>query len=283
MGFSLLVEKVGPSNCNTGTMPVTVGAPSQSLLIEVQPLLQQSFVEFGTVIENPEPTSEPTAEDRRLPLNAVRANQGTAVKYQDVTDMLDLYSSAPSKVASKAVMNMFVCAPRDLRRETDGDRSIQGLEGTFLVEILERHPFTTQTFLPLGLSTAEEESARYLVIVAPSHPPSREDEHLPVPLDGVSDRSRYHLPGRGLPNLAKLRAFIAMGSQAVTYGAGTWHAPMVVIGKKPIDFVVVQFSNGVEVEDCQEAVLKYPNDQASIRVAIRDTGLGQSRSNPAKL
>ena len=30
---------------------------------------------------------------------------------------------------------------------------------------------------------------------------------------------------------------------------------MVVIGDKPIDFVVVQFANGVGIEDCQEAGL----------------------------
>ena len=34
------------------------------------------------------------------------------------------------------------------------------------------------------------------------------------------------------------------------------HAPMVVIGKEPIDFVVVQFANGVDIEDCQEAELE---------------------------
>ena len=48
---------------------------------------------------------------------------------------------------------------------------------------------------------------------------------------------------------------MANGNQAVTYGAGTWHAPMVVIGERPIDFVVVQFANDVGIEDCQEIVL----------------------------
>ena len=42
----------------------------------------------------------------------------------------------------------------------------------------------------------------------------------------------------------------------MTYGAGTWHAPMVVIGERPIDFVVVQFANGVGSEDCQEVELE---------------------------
>jgi len=49
---------------------------------------------------------------------------------------------------------------------------------------------------------------------------------------------------------------VATGNQAVTYGAGTWHAPMAVIGDRPIDFVVVQFANGVGIEDCQEISLE---------------------------
>lgn len=61
------------------------------------------------------------------------------------------------------------------------------------------------------------------------------------------------LPGAGLPDLTRARAFVATAEQAVTYGAGTWHAPMVALGEPgtALDFVVVQFANGVDVEDCQ--------------------------------
>lgn len=55
-----------------------------------------------------------------------------------------------------------------------------------------------------------------------------------------------------MPDLNNIQAFIARGDQAVTYNAGTWHAPMVVLGEKPIDFVVVQYANGVANDDCQE-------------------------------
>ena len=37
----------------------------------------------------------------------------------------------------------------------------------------------------------------------------------------------------------------------VTYGVGTWHAPMVVVGGRA-DFVVVQHLSGRGNEDCQE-------------------------------
>jgi hypothetical protein len=42
---------------------------------------------------------------------------------------------------------------------------------------------------------------------------------------------------------------------------------MVVIGKEPIDFVVVQFANGVDIEDCQEAELS-KEERGRLSVAI---------------
>jgi len=218
--------------------------PTASRIIETEPLCQKSFAEFGTVIENPAPSLIPSLHISSLPSNAVQANQGSALKYLDVTHMIDLYGSAPSHEPAKAVMNMFVCAPRPLLPSQQ-----VGMAGNFPVKILERHPFTTQTFIPLGLSASELQKARYLVIVAPSLSPSPADDGLPVP---TPTEDSGPLPGRGLPDVKNIRAFIANGAQAVTYGAGAWHAPMVVIGRNPIDFVVVQFANGVAIEDCQE-------------------------------
>lgn len=59
-----------------------------------------------------------------------------------------------------------------------------------------------------------------------------------------------------MPDLSRITAFLADGSQAITYGAGTWHAPMVVLGDRDVDFVVVQWANGVGEEDCQEVLLE---------------------------
>ena len=232
-------------------MPVTIGRPNGQIVLETRPLSQSVFSTFGTVIENPAPSLLPSSNLKTIPLNAVQANQGSALKYLDVTHMKDFYSCAPSKEKAKAVMNMFVCAPRSLLPSQESS-----IEGLFPVTILERHPYTTQTFIPLGISPLEANEARYLVIVAPSLPPSSADENLPVP---ASTANNERLPGRGLPDLQKIRAFIANGSQAVTYGAGTWHAPMVAIGNKAIAFVVVQFANGVGIEDCQEVVWKGKN------------------------
>lgn len=248
-------------------MPVTINANVKDKIIHTKPLNQDDFATFGTVIQNPAPAVIPSSSIKNLPPNAVQANQGTALKYLDVTHMKDFYGSAPSQRVANAVMNMFVCSPRSLLPSHDSN-----IGGLFPVTILERHPFTTQTFIPLGISPSEQEDVCYLVVVAPSLTPSLIDETLPVPVlssqttTSEGNGNDEKLPGRGLPDLNRLQAFLANGSQAVTYGAGTWHAPMVVVGKKPIDFVVVQFANGVGIEDCQEAELETTDKDICVAV-----------------
>ena len=135
-------------------------------------------------------------------------------------------------------MSMFACFPRkDLKN------------GIFNVKILERHPFTTQTFTPLGLAGSDS-ATQFLVIVAPS---------LSGSLQGVTSP----------PDLSRLEAFICTGGQAVTYSAATWHAPMVALGKKRIDFVVTQFVSGIADEDCQEVLVG-----EGLGVSVKELGFG---------
>jgi ureidoglycolate lyase len=286
-------------------MPTSMPCPSIRIPMEL--LTPTAFSQFGTVIENPatSPSSKLAIPDRVPPPEHVQANQGFATKYLDVTHMSNLYSLAPSKRPAKAVMNMFVCKPRNMRSnepsesmpsswgdlDLDEDEDGNGnFEKQLLdVKILERHPFTTQTFIPMGLS-AQDKHTQYLVIVAPTLPASASKRHIgrppPYPTPVVERRKSFkdifararpapystestppspqfeklhpsaRPKGPGLPDLKNLRAFVARGDQAVTYGAGTWHAPMIVIGDRPIDFVVVQFANEVGTEDCQEVELK---------------------------
>lgn len=80
------------------------------------------------------------------------------------------------------------------------DLSIATLEPTdlpMLARILERHPYSSQTFMPL-------KAARYLVIVAPD----RDD---------------------GGPDIERVRCFLAAGSQGITYRRGVWHHGMTVL------------------------------------------------------
>lgn len=296
-------------------MPTSMPCPS--IRIPVELLTQTSFAQFGTVIENPAHSPLPPSQRGPDPV-AVSANQGSALKLLDVTHISNLYDLAPSRKPARAVMNMFVCAPRSLRPHEpsqsmpsswgdldfdeddygDADRQL------FDVGILERHPFTTQTFIPLGLAGAEKHT-QYFVIVAPTLPASASRRHTgrppPYPTPQVrrqrsikdifararpspyanenappsSQFSRLHPSARpkgpGLPDLKNIRAFLATGTQAVTYGAGTWHAPMAVIGERPIDFVVVQFANDVGAEDCQEIVLKPEKNAEEGVVVLVDT------------
>jgi len=144
---------------------------------------------------------------------------------------------------------MFACFPRTLRKTPNANA-----EGSiFDVRILERHPYTTQTFIPLGVSPSDP-STQFLVIVAPS---------LPSTIQSIDGKEEVQRP----PDLENLKAFICKGDQAVTYGAGTWHAPMVVLGRRRVDFVVLQFVNGVGDVDCQEVVMG-----EGVEVAVGDGG-----------
>lgn len=213
--------------------------------VTAEPLSQQAFAPFGHAISNVRPDVHPSAFAARastLPPNAVTANQGTAIQYRDVSRVRNLYGQAPSG-RGEPKMTMFVCAARPLPTTEEAPH------GQFTVRLMERHPFTTQTFTPVASSASS-----YLVVVAPSLGPGEFDRDLPVP-EGDDD-----LPGRGLPDLRRLRAFVATGAQAVTYGAGTWHAPMVVLGEEgtTMDFVVFQFGSGEGVEDCQLVEFESP-------------------------
>ncbi|KAI1416188.1 hypothetical protein F5Y13DRAFT_128697 [Hypoxylon sp. FL1857] len=260
-----------------------------SLTLTAEPLTPTAFSPFGSVLANPAPERRPhNTPASSLPpgYGAVSANQGTAIQYRALAPPLrNLYDQAPSRKPATPRTTMFVCGARQLLPDSeenqDQDRakdkrshkqkqkqkhkraahsrdssnssdSSSGSRsspeaGLFPLQILERHPYTAQTFIPLGASS----KSHYLVIVAPSLPPTEAAGDLPVP-------TGKDLPGRGLPDLSGLRAFVATGSQAVTYGAGTWHAPMAALGDAgtAIDFVVVQFANDEPVEDCQEVALE---------------------------
>ncbi|KAI5204798.1 ureidoglycolate hydrolase [Aureobasidium subglaciale] len=275
-----------------------------NLNLAVQPLTQDAFAEFGTVIENPA-----NATGRSVEPKVVKANQGSALKYIDVSHVSNFYHLAPSGNPARAVMNMFVCSPRQLQSFTSGSDTAQGRASKFPVQIVERHPFTPQTFVPLGLAAGDATTV-YLVIVAPTsnttdrplpypqHAPKRQrswteifSRARPSPCDDSSDSSSSsdssHGPqppkGPGEPDLSRVRAFLANGSQAVTYGPGTWHAPMVVLGAKAIDFVVVQYANDVGLEDCQEMEIRTESGSEGLNVVIDSAPPGPTIQQRAKL
>ena len=81
---------------------------------------------------------------------------------------------------------------------------------------LERHPFSAQTFVPLG-------AENYLAIVCGAAPD-------------------------GSPDLATLRCFVAGAHQAVTFARNVWHHPMTVLGPA-MEFVVAMNTTGRDDDD----------------------------------
>ncbi|ROV96399.1 hypothetical protein VSDG_05468 [Cytospora chrysosperma] len=257
--------------------PLKIVIRGVDVVVTAQPLNSTAFAPFGEVIQNPRPDVHPSkfADAGPLPLDAVSANQGSAIKYQHVTRMVNRYAQAPSGRPGVAVMNMFVCAARALKTRPSRSHSSTSAARVFEVNILERHPFTTQTFSPLSTSGSGERDLGskegYLVIVAPrldrpSAPSSGQTSPGTSSAPGI-----YHAgPEHDQPDPTQLKAFIATIDQAVTYGAGIWHAPMVALGPEgsTVDFVVTQFANGVGIEDCEEVVFESPEKDGHLLVEL---------------
>lgn len=89
---------------------------------------------------------------------------------------------------------------------------------------MERHEFSSQSFIPLDVS-------RYLIVVAPS-------------LDS------------GQPDPARAKAFLVPGDVGITYGADVWHCPISILDR-PARFAVLMWTDGsdqdeefVQLENC---------------------------------
>jgi|FLOH01.1.fsa_nt_gi ureidoglycolate lyase len=80
------------------------------------------------------------------------------------------------------------------------------------IKKMERHPLSSQAFLPLDCD-------RYLVIVA-----------QPQGADGP-------------PDLTTLRAFVVPGDAGVNYNAGTWHFPLTSLDR-PATFGLLMYMDG---------------------------------------
>lgn len=154
--------------------------------VSARPLSVEAYTPFGEVLG---------ARD-----TAFRsANQGTARVWDRLVDLENRRADA------RLNASVFRCQPR---REP--------LELT----LLERHPLSTQLFVPMT-------PARYLVVVA---------------LGGEA------------PDLTTLQAFVVEGSQGVSYRPGVWHHPMLVLNAG-CDFACFVFEDGT-ASDCEVVPLE---------------------------
>ena len=83
-------------------------------------------------------------------------------------------------------------------------------------KMMERHEFSSQTFVPVDVG-------RWLIVVAPH-------------------------AGAGGPDMAAARAFIASGTQGVTYKPNTWHHGLTVLDR-PGRFAVFMWRAGTMDEE----------------------------------
>ncbi|KAF8973108.1 galactose-binding domain-like protein [Flammula alnicola] len=89
-------------------------------------------------------------------------------------------------------------------------------DGVTVLKTLERHPFTSQAFIPMGRGNGEglaDPSDSYLVVVAQN---------------GSDDK----------PDLKSLKAFVATSAQGISYNAGIWRKCL------PLDFACVETQVG---------------------------------------
>ena len=147
------------------------------------PLTAEAFAPFGRVVSAGLEPGSP-------------ANQGTAVRFDLCAE---LTSTRPHAKPNLAVFRSVAKSlPHDL-------------------VLLERHPCSTQVFIPMVV-------LRYLVCVAPN------------------------LPDGG-PDLAGLKAFLCAPGQGVAYAPGTWHHPMVALDA-PGEFAMLAWEDGTPL-DCE--------------------------------
>lgn len=172
-------------------LPIIAPSVPQNAII-AEPLTSEAYAPYGQVIHT------------GFTEFVTSANQGTAEKHHGVAQVQNNFPNGAGKIN----MCVFHCRPTN--------------ELPFTVKLLERHPYSSQAFIPM----TDGKTRGYLVIVA---------------LNGKDDK----------PDMSTLKAFIATTKQGINYGPGVWHHPMVVL-EHEADFACIVHESGVPQDDCNE-------------------------------
>jgi ureidoglycolate lyase len=86
----------------------------------------------------------------------------------------------------------------------------------YTVEVVERHPYAAQIFLPLDVTS-------YVIVVAPS-------------------------ALNGYPDAGRAQGFVASGTVGIVYAPGTWHAGITVLAR-PGTFGVLMWRNDTDDDE----------------------------------
>ena len=96
------------------------------------------------------------------------------------------------------------------------------------INMLEKHPFFSQTFIP-------KDNQPFLVVVAPA-----------------SDEL----------NVEDIRAFISNGEQGVNYSRGVWHFPLISV-KDDAQFIVIDRKHVIDSDDIEQCIV-HPIEDSNI-------------------
>lgn len=159
--------------------------------LRARPLTREAFAPFGDVI------------GLGLESGGTSANQGTATRFDWVARL------ASSRPGAKPNLAVFRSVAKTL---------------PFEVRLLERHPCSSQMFVPMACQ-------RFLVVACPDD-------------------------ARGEPDLARLSAFVCGPGQGVNYRPGLWHHPIIALDG-PADLLMLAWEDGTAL-DCEERPLSVP-------------------------
>lgn len=150
-------------------------------------LTKEAFTDFGDVIEASQES------------NSIAINHGFTQRFHDLAH-LDL-----NQQNGKTLLSIFRSTP---------------LPKPITIKLMERHPLSSQAFMPLGENP-------YLVVVAPA---------------GEFDET-------------KISVFLAQAHQGVNYHKGTWHHFSLALNSQS-DFLVID--RGGDEHNCDEVMLERP-------------------------
>lgn len=177
-------------------------------VLSPRPLCAAAFAPFGHIV-----SARPGLETRRV-------NLGTADRFCDLAPLVHLRPGAQPS------LSIYRCAPWDPER----------LE----VGLLERHPCSTQVFVPLG------GAPRFLVTVA---------------------------LGGERPDPQSIVSFEVNGPVGIAYGPGTWHHPLVALDRQT-EFLCLMWEDG-SAHDCEVVDLaEQDRCRVVLRAALGDAPLG---------
>jgi len=140
-----------------------------------KPLTTDAFSAFGDVIE---------ASDN---VNNFAINDGFTQRYHDLAKV-DVNDADADNNKGHAIVSIFRSTP---------------LDQPIAIKMMERHPYGSQAFIPMGTNS-------YLIVVAPA----------------------------GVFNSNSIEVFIATANQGVNYHKGTWHHYCLALASES-DFLVI--------------------------------------------